>query len=334
MAEIAILGGTPAMHYRARTYFPELGRFGQFDPLEAGHRKYDYVGNSPTGAIDPRGLYWVLSGFASREQGLAALDDLARYTGRRVELGNNGQGPDVWFGGQHPRYSTPYSSSEDNEWIQSGQDDPNPRSIYGLWAHLTGGDEWHRERFREAWLGTVNQTTYGQQYREVTYWAYVQGLSFGFHQSPEHIQRRTEFKVSIRTQRGGAAVVLLLGGGSILLQYLGVIEKSGTVLWGSVPAGAAAGTEAAAASTAAELAALRAEVIASRSLLHQVFGKGVAGALERLANIETYVIPAGLTPQMLENYRRLIELQGLQNALSQPERLKLIEELLKKMAGR
>jgi hypothetical protein len=38
--EIAILGGTPAMHYRARTYFAELGRFLQPDMLNVRFKDF------------------------------------------------------------------------------------------------------------------------------------------------------------------------------------------------------------------------------------------------------------------------------------------------------
>jgi hypothetical protein len=57
MAEIAILGATPAMHYRARTYFPELGRFGQADPAEMD-RVFLYGLNNPLSGSDPSGDIW------------------------------------------------------------------------------------------------------------------------------------------------------------------------------------------------------------------------------------------------------------------------------------
>ena len=47
---------TIAMHYRARTYFPEIGRFGQRDPAETDDRCYAYIENSPTRGTDPSGL--------------------------------------------------------------------------------------------------------------------------------------------------------------------------------------------------------------------------------------------------------------------------------------
>jgi RHS repeat-associated protein len=58
MPEIAILGGTPAHHYRARTYFAELGRFGQKDPLNPPARHFVYAENMPTMLDDPSGLRW------------------------------------------------------------------------------------------------------------------------------------------------------------------------------------------------------------------------------------------------------------------------------------
>ena len=48
-------GATPAMHYRARTYFPEIWRFGQSDPpLETlWNDAYEYARNKPTAHKDP-----------------------------------------------------------------------------------------------------------------------------------------------------------------------------------------------------------------------------------------------------------------------------------------
>jgi hypothetical protein len=59
MPEIAILGGTPAMHYRARTYFPEIGRFSQRDPTTKATARavYAYADNRPVDKADPLGLY-------------------------------------------------------------------------------------------------------------------------------------------------------------------------------------------------------------------------------------------------------------------------------------
>ena len=59
---------TIAMHYRARTYFPEIGRFGQPDPAERKDRCYKYVTNRPDRALDPSGLMLVaVDGSASKE---------------------------------------------------------------------------------------------------------------------------------------------------------------------------------------------------------------------------------------------------------------------------
>jgi RHS repeat-associated protein len=58
MAEIAILGGTPAMHHRARTYFPEIGRLGQREPLLAilPFEHYRHAANNPLRFLDPTGF--------------------------------------------------------------------------------------------------------------------------------------------------------------------------------------------------------------------------------------------------------------------------------------
>jgi RHS repeat-associated protein len=58
MAEIAILDGTSAMHYRARTYFPEMGRFSQSDQnVQMGDKNaYIYASDRPSVFVDPLGL--------------------------------------------------------------------------------------------------------------------------------------------------------------------------------------------------------------------------------------------------------------------------------------
>jgi RHS repeat-associated protein len=58
-----------SLHYRARTYFPGLGRFGQKDPLRtsfAGMSAYHYARNNPSTRIDPLGLEDLIS-IPSRE---------------------------------------------------------------------------------------------------------------------------------------------------------------------------------------------------------------------------------------------------------------------------
>jgi len=48
--------GTGLLHYRARQYDPQLGRFIQADLITVdGLNRYTYTGNSPTGRIDPSG---------------------------------------------------------------------------------------------------------------------------------------------------------------------------------------------------------------------------------------------------------------------------------------
>src|SRR5678815_1392652 len=52
--------GTGLYYYRARYYAPDLGRFISEDPLGFGGgdaNLYAYVGNRPTSANDPLGLY-------------------------------------------------------------------------------------------------------------------------------------------------------------------------------------------------------------------------------------------------------------------------------------
>ncbi len=44
-------------HYKARFYVPELGRFGQCDPIGRTENTYHYAWNNPTGLLDTYGLY-------------------------------------------------------------------------------------------------------------------------------------------------------------------------------------------------------------------------------------------------------------------------------------
>ena len=57
----AWLAEAGAYHYRARTYLPQLGRFGQTDPMgyRAGANLYAYVAADPVNLVDPLGLQQV-----------------------------------------------------------------------------------------------------------------------------------------------------------------------------------------------------------------------------------------------------------------------------------
>jgi RHS repeat-associated protein len=67
MAEIAILGGTPAMHYRARTYHSDIGRLVQPDPINTTQRSYALARNVPTLFTDPSGRQEALAGKSLEE---------------------------------------------------------------------------------------------------------------------------------------------------------------------------------------------------------------------------------------------------------------------------
>ncbi len=74
--------GTSLYYYRARYYSPQLGRFISEDPLEfAGGdvNLYAYVGNRPTGANDPLGLYnrdvhFDMTGWIGLQVGMCQAD--------------------------------------------------------------------------------------------------------------------------------------------------------------------------------------------------------------------------------------------------------------------
>src|SRR5262249_35818212 len=74
--------GTGLYYYRARYYSAQLGRFISEDPLEFGGgdmNLYGYVGNRPTGAADPQGLYnrdvhFDLTGWIGLQIGICTAD--------------------------------------------------------------------------------------------------------------------------------------------------------------------------------------------------------------------------------------------------------------------
>lgn len=306
------------MYFRARHYDPSTGRFGQKDPADQVRDHYVYVGNNPINRTDPTGLYWTITGFPNAEAAANAMIDLEKVTGLTIMLGGSG-GPDVWFGGPHPRFTTKYAMAADYREIWRVQGEKTPTSIHGLWLRLTGADSvWRRVRFQEV-LDEYSKLPRQRGYWEVTGYVAMQGLSFGVHQAPPDVQETPGFTASIWTQRIGA-VIATAGGG---LLWSGV---KGPVLWGGTAAAGGGGA-------ATELAAAQAAARAATPFLRQVFGRGLVGAQTILANIGRVAIPAGLTPQMLENYRRVIQLTRLTEDPTQVVRLKIIEELLKKMAG-
>src|SRR5262249_48328219 len=90
--------GTGLYYYRARYYSPQLGRFISEDPLEfAGGdvNLYTYVGNRPTGATDPQGLY-------NRDVHFDLTDAMGRWVGMctvnalRIAAADQGVDDDPW----------------------------------------------------------------------------------------------------------------------------------------------------------------------------------------------------------------------------------------------
>jgi RHS repeat-associated protein len=90
--------GTGLYYYRARYYAPDLGRFISEDPLEFGggdENLYAYVGNRPTGANDPLGLY-------NRDVHFDLTDAIGRQVGMctanaiRIAAADQGVDEDPW----------------------------------------------------------------------------------------------------------------------------------------------------------------------------------------------------------------------------------------------
>ncbi len=153
---------------RARMYDPRTGRFTQNDPI-LGNRPgehYIYVGNNPISRIDPKGDRWKI------EHGPAAetmLRDLAKYTGRQFRVDKDGN---VYFDKPLQKRKGVWASKADLAWIEGTQKDPERHeSIEKLWIHMVSGDEWHRERFKEAWLAYSGLDT--------ATWAFVKGGAAG-----------------------------------------------------------------------------------------------------------------------------------------------------------
>lgn len=231
---------------RRRMYDPRLGRFTQTDPI-AGNKPtehYSYAGNNPVGRTDPMGEYWTLS---QGPGATAMLSDLQKFTGRRITVDASGH---VWFAGE--KFGKEYASSGDMKWIWSGQNDTAENDIGVLWRHLTGGDEWHRERFKDAWLAYSGQETPLQAFDRggAAGWeGFKEGATFGVYQAPDWARKTEGFNISrgigmattsVEVGLSGvglAAGTFEAGAGATLYNGLTVAGTSGGIPLGLIEAG-------------------------------------------------------------------------------------------------
>ena len=80
-------GFTCHIHFFARDYDPELGRFLSMDVIPDPNR-YAYARNNPLGYVDPLGLFWIKKGLKAIGKGIKnagkavgnAVSDAAEWT--------------------------------------------------------------------------------------------------------------------------------------------------------------------------------------------------------------------------------------------------------------
>jgi hypothetical protein len=103
------------MHYRARTYFPEIGRFSQRDPAERTDRCYKYVLNRPVSIIDPSGLGFIkiIEGSPNVVQFVPEGDWGKNLWSQRIDLGTSDVDKVVTFYQQFSLDDMPLKALED-----------------------------------------------------------------------------------------------------------------------------------------------------------------------------------------------------------------------------
>jgi len=122
------------------------------------------------------------------------LADLEKYTGRRITVDASGY---AWFAGTP--FGRQYASRADMDWIWRVQNDDSETDLSVLWTHLSGGDDWHRRRFQQAWLDYSGLETPQEAFNRggMAGWeGFKEGITFGGYQAPEWARRTEGFGIS------------------------------------------------------------------------------------------------------------------------------------------
>jgi RHS repeat-associated protein len=228
---------------RHRMYDPTIGRFTQTDPIRGNRptQHYAYAGNNPISNVDPMGDVWKVAQGPGTD---TMLRDLEKYTGRRITV--DGSGTATFAGSASGKE---WASSGDTNWINSVQNDSSNTDITGLWRHIVNGDQWHRDRFADAWSSYSGQQTGWQAFDQggaAGLHGFAQGATFGGYQAPPWAQETPGFWIA----KGiGTTTVLveagLAGGGAVVGFGTSVSTASSTFVAGVgslIPATATAAT--------------------------------------------------------------------------------------------
>jgi hypothetical protein len=130
------------------------------------------------------------------------------------------------------------------DWIWRVQNDDSETDLSVLWTHLSGGDDWHRRRFQQAWLDYSGLETPQEAFNRggMAGWeGFKEGVTFGGYQAPDWARRTEGFGISRGI--GQATAIFEL---SVVTAGIGqALGASGGLGAGVAGAGATAATRAA-----------------------------------------------------------------------------------------
>jgi hypothetical protein len=136
------------------------------------------------------------------------------------------------------------------DWIWRVQNDDSETDLSVLWTHLSGGDDWHRRRFQQAWLnysgletraaGALRGIMAGSE-------AFAEGVTFGWYQAPDWARETAGFEIARGIGTANVVVEGTLASAGLAVGFGTSVGTAGGMLGESITSllpGAAVGTAA------------------------------------------------------------------------------------------